>query len=134
MPPGSLLIVEPPTGSYIRARYADHHTAAYVFHRDDAEGNPPWSAVRDAEVWWFHEQQKWISWKFLIDFTCNHVPPLVLEQLSAPMPEPGCAWDGSHASCHTPVRVLRCVRPDCQAFGDKDFGEGTCPEDHAGWA
>lgn len=43
--------------------------------------------------------------------------------------------DGKHRDRHTPTcgctDVPRCQEPTCPDFGDPDFGEATCPAEHA---
>lgn len=88
---------------YVRARYADHHTAGYIFHRDDTEGHPASrlpGSKREAQVWWFHERQEWISWKQLLAFVDAQPQKLILEPLYAPPGMPGCPPHGMHGSSH----------------------------------
>jgi hypothetical protein len=100
---GNESINEPPSGYYVRARYADHHTAGYVWHRDDREGHPPWKDGLLPQVWWSHNYNKWMSWTEIRAFVDAQPQPLVLEPLFPPPPLPGCAPDGTHSSCADPL-------------------------------
>lgn len=98
---GVVLIAQPPSGFYLRARFANHHTAGYVFHRDDAEGHPEGILSANPRVWWFHERHEWISWRQLLDFVAASPERLILEPLFAPPLPSGCQVDGMHSeSCN----------------------------------
>lgn len=97
--PAPRVIDEPPSGFYVRARFPNHHTAAFVFHRDDREGNSPWPLDADPKNWWFHEQQRWVSWQEVVAFALEQPEPLVLEIMFAMQPYPSCLPDGSHEDC-----------------------------------
>jgi hypothetical protein len=36
-----------------------------------------------------------------------------------------------HEFKHDDFTQLRCMEPTCPDFGSRDFGEGTCPQEHA---
>lgn len=100
---GYVLTKEPPSGMYVRGRFANHHTAAVVWHRDDAEGHD------DGRWWWFHEGRKWVSWKDIVWFAGDHpAGEMVLEPLFSPPSLPGCAPYGMHDG--------RCLNPDIENF------------------
>ncbi len=102
-PLGYVLTKEPPSGFYIRVRYADHHTAAIVFHRDDAEGHD------DGRWWWSHSAKQWVRWSDIELLAQAREEPMVLEPLFAPPGLPGCAPDGMH-------NEMRCENPDFETF------------------
>ncbi len=103
-PLGYVLTSEPPSGTYVRARYADHHTAGYIFHRDDTEGHPASRLnKREAQVWWFHERSEWISWAQVLTFVESQPQELVLEPLFPPPSMPGCAPHGMHGQDHCEI-------------------------------
>lgn len=96
---GLVLTKEPPSGFYVRARFADHHTAAFVWHRDDAEGHPPSTGFPQARVWWSHEDGKWVSWQDIVRRVTQsrgHSDELVLEPLFPTPVWPTCRPDGMH--------------------------------------
>ncbi len=83
---------------YVRARYADHHTAAMVFHRDDAEGHD------DGRWWWSHDRKLWLSWSDIVALAEQEIPAMVLEPLFPPALPPGCPPHGMHND-------MRCLNP-----------------------
>jgi hypothetical protein len=88
------IIDEPPRGVFVHARYPDHHTAGYVFHRDDREGHS------DGRVWWSYQHQAWWSWSRVTHFAARFRPPLVLQPLFRIEQHPACQPDGAHGPDH----------------------------------
>ncbi len=92
-----VLLTEPPSGSYVRARYAQHHLAGRIWHRDDTEGHPGLYDRPDS-VWWSHDQARWETWLDILQYVEEHPDRLILEQLHPPQQPPGCRPDGIHGS------------------------------------
>ncbi len=99
--PTAISVLEPSRGCVVRARFADHHTAGYIFTRDDREGHG--DPVDAPMRWWAHESQKWISWPDVLSFVSGHEQKLELEVLRAPTITPAGQPDGAHGAEHCGV-------------------------------
>lgn len=90
MPEHRVEIAEPPSGMMVFGRHQDHHTAGYVFTRDDREGHGDPESWPDH--WWCHDTKEWISWLRVL-FMAETLG-LVLSPLFREPSPAGCGPDG----------------------------------------
>lgn len=85
----------------VLGRHADHHTAGYVFTRDDREGH---GDPEDApEHWWCHDTKEWVSWPTVLQMARQL--GLILSPLFKEPGLPGCSPDG-HCGESCPDRTF----------------------------